>query len=55
MACFMVKVIYKVETPLDDSVENLRSIEEQRWQMFQKRFGVTLLKILVIRKELTTE
>ena len=47
MARFIVRATYRVETPLDDTVEEMEAVEAQRWEMFQGKYGVEPLEITV--------
>ena len=48
MAKFIVTVIYRVNTDLDDTEKDMEKVEAQRWEMFQKKYE---LKTLLLKVE----
>lgn len=47
MKAFIAKATYRVNLDTDETLEFAEQVEAQRWQMFQKKFGIEPLEIKV--------
>ena len=47
MNTFIVTATYEVNTDTDETEETMTEVEEQRWQMFQKKYGVNIHRLSI--------
>ena len=54
MAKFIVSVTYRVTTDFDETTNEMKEVEAQRWNMLQKKFGMETLELKVEKLQVTT-